>query len=293
MRIKLGAPKAKSGITLNLSQHRGSPVPMASVDNEGPSKQKPGALSLLDDKPHSATNGTSTTAAKAKSPEKQIDVHYPSAAVKHERTTTSSPAPTLASTAQVKSANINPSTSDPDAPPSHPRMTSASPLPSSQTPAAPSALQYATPLLLPPTAMRTYSVDAALLPVVTLSTLPGSNSKPYSLPVYPHAFLATQNAAFTLPSAHSIVQILPTISRELSAGRTYKLFVSLNGVSLLQQNTQLNTESGRRTHTYDGRLVPGVNRIDVEIAATKSDKPESVNKGLDVERLTAFVNLLR
>lgn len=291
MRIKLGAPKTKSGITLNLSQHRSSPAPIASVDSEPSSKQRSEVPSSKDDKPQ--PNGAPATSAKAKSPVEQVDGHLPSAAVKHERTVTSSPAPNAASTAQLKSVNIHHGASDSDVPRPHSRMASASPMPPSHVPTAPSALQYATPLLLPPTAMRPYPVDAALLPLVTLSTLPGPNSKPYNLPVFPHAFLATQNAAFTLPSAHSIVQILPTISRELSAGRTYKLFVSLNGVSLLQQNTQLNTDSGQRTHTYDGRLIPGVNRIDVEIAATKSEKPELVTKGLDVEKLTVFANLLR
>jgi hypothetical protein len=169
-------------------------------------------------------------------------------------------------------------------------------MPLSQTATAPVPMQYAMPLLLPPTSMRAYPIEAALLPVVTLSTLPGPNNpsaKPYTLPVYPHAFLSTQNAAFTLPSTHSTVQILPTISRELSAGRTYKIFVSLNGSTLIQQNTQLNTDSGRRTHTYDCRLSPGVNRIDVEIAATKIETSGVANKGLDIEKVTMFANLLR
>lgn len=73
-------------------------------------------------------------------------------------------------------------------------------------------------------------------------------------------------------------------------GRPYKLFVIVNGARLNQRDTQFHAESGRRTHVYEGSLAPGVNRIEIEVAAAK---PNADEKGLDVEKVTVFANLMR
>ena len=78
-------------------------------------------------------------------------------------------------------------------------------------------------------------------------------------------------------------------------GRPYKIFVSVNGTRLTQRDTQLNAESSKRTHVYEGSLAQGVNRVEVEVAAAKDRKAEEEGeaKGLDVEKVTVFANLMR
>jgi hypothetical protein len=72
--------------------------------------------------------------------------------------------------------------------------------------------------------------------------------------------------------------------------RPYKLFVTVNGTRLTQRDTILHSDSGRRTHVYEGSLMQGVNRVEVEVAAAKG----SVNgEGLDIEKLGVFVNLMK
>jgi hypothetical protein len=147
-------------------------------------------------------------------------------------------------------------------------------------------------MLLPPTPLRTYSISEALLPLVTLSATSNAPNPPAptALQIRPHPSLSVQNATVTLGAGFTAISVSPTISRELAMGRAYKIFVSLNNASLIQQGTHLSPESGQRTHTYEGRLVPGVNRVDVEIAAAKLD---GASKGLDVEKATIFLNVMR
>lgn len=72
-------------------------------------------------------------------------------------------------------------------------------------------------------------------------------------------------------------------------GRPYKVFVTVNGTRLTQRDTVFDAVgTGRRTHVYEGSLAPGVNRVEVEVAAAKED-----GKGLDVEKTTIFANLMR
>lgn len=72
-------------------------------------------------------------------------------------------------------------------------------------------------------------------------------------------------------------------------GRPYKIFVSVNGTRLTQRDTQFNSDNGTRTHVYEGSLAQGVNRIEVEVAAAKQND----EKGLDVEKVTVFSNLMK
>ena len=78
-------------------------------------------------------------------------------------------------------------------------------------------------------------------------------------------------------------------------GRPYKIFVSVNGTRLTQRDTQLHPETNKRTHVYEGSLAQGVNRVEVEVAAAKQKEGEKDGevKGLDVEKVTVFANLMR
>lgn len=91
----------------------------------------------------------------------------------------------------------------------------------------------------------------------------------------------------TLPSSHYFLQISPTISKGLSFGRPYKMFVTVNNIRLTQRDTL--QDGFLRTHVYETSLAQGVNRIEIEVVASKDQAKE----GLDVEKVTVFANLLR
>lgn len=76
------------------------------------------------------------------------------------------------------------------------------------------------------------------------------------------------------------------------------MFVTVNGSRLTQRDTQFHADSGKRTHVYEPSLMQGVNRIEVEVAAAEEKAEEKegsggAKKGLDVEKVTIFANLMR
>jgi hypothetical protein len=204
------------------------------------------------------------------------------AAVKNER----GPTPALASAIPMGNSHTNGMM-----PPPSMRPRSGSPFP----PPAISSYTYTAPAARPPLAIRSYPPDQALLPTVSISTHPQLPiPKRFSIAIPPHATLSQQSTTITLPNSHYFLQINPTISKQLSMGRPYKLFVTLNGVRLNQRDTQFHADTGKRTHVYEGSLMPGVNRIEVEVAASKSEDGSGKGKeGLDVEKVTVFANLMR
>lgn len=156
-----------------------------------------------------------------------------------------------------------------------------------------SSYHFPASTLNPPTKLRPYPSSQALLPVVTIVTHPQLKvSRPLNIAIPPHPTLSHQSKTVTLPSTHYYLQIAPTISRELSAGRPYKIFVTVNGTRLTQRDTQFQAETGKRTHVYEGSLASGVNRIEVEVAAAMVDETADT-KGLDVEKVTLFANLMK
>lgn len=295
-RITLAAPK-KSGITLNLGQHRSSPTPGVSVDNEALARQRQMVQAGVNGqqtqaKPTPPVNGATRPPSQGMQdarPSSSAQALPPaSAPVKNERVSTMSPAATMAPAVQaIPNGHTNGMM-----PPPLQRHMSGSPYPAQPTMAPPvTSFHFTAPSALPPTPIREYPISQSLLPVVTLSTHPQLRlQKPYSLAVPPHASLSQQSRTITLPSTHYYVQIAPTISRELSMGRAYKMFVTVNGTRLTQRDTQFHADSGKRTHMYEGSLASGVNRIEVEVAAAKVDGD---GKGLDVEKVTIFANLTR
>lgn len=210
----------------------------------------------------------------------------PAAGIKNEKLAALSPAPSTYAPA------VQPYTNG-MMPPPLARPPSGSPYPGPpQSGYQANSYHYTAPAALPPTAIRPYPVSEALLPAVTISTHPWLKlPKPYSIAIPPHPSLSQQSTTITLPSSHYYLQISPTISRDLSMGRAYKMFVTVNGSRLTQRDTQFHADSGKRTHVYEGSLAAGVNRIEVEVAAAKVGDADG--KGLDVEKLTVFANLTR
>lgn len=292
-RIKLGGPKppSKSGITLNLTQHRNSPTPGVSVDNEALARQRlmvqAGVNGHQTQHRHQpGMNGISPQIGDAARPASSARAGSPPvAAVKNEKLAAFSPAPpTFSPTVQAFTNGMMP--------PPLARPPSGSPYPPPPSGYQVNSYHYTAPAALPPTAIRPYPVSQALLPVVTLSTHPWLKlPKPYSMAIPPHPSLSQQSTTITLPSTHYYLQVAPTISRDLSMGRAYKMFVTVNGSRLTQRDTQFHADTGKRTHVYEGSLAAGVNRIEVEVAAAKIEDADG--KGLDVEKLTVFANLTR
>lgn len=299
-RLKLGGPKpqAKSGITLNLGQHRNSPTPGVSVDNEALARQRSMVQAGVNGNPSPAQSNPSLANGGAARPLSAAASHDPTramssahaaspplAAVKNEKYAALSPAPGLAPSMSTMANGMMP--------PPLARPPSGSPHPSTNGFSLNTSYHFTAPGLLPPTPVRSYPVSHALLPTVTISTHPQLRiPKPFSLAIPPHDALSHQSTTITLPSTHYYLQIAPTISKELSAGRPYKMFVSVNGTRLTQRDTQYQGDSGKRTHLYEGSLAPGVNRIEIEVAAAKADGTVDT-KGLDIEKVTVFAHLAK
>ncbi|KAI7322905.1 Bromodomain-containing protein, partial [Hortaea werneckii] len=325
-RIKLGGPKPK--VTLNLSQNRDSPAPAStpgtapapapasasaptptpapakapakapasavSVDNEALQRQKQMVASAGTNGQRPTTNGSARSSSQVPTiePRPQSSTQSgttPETAIKSEKVPSQSPA--LASAAPA----VQPPQTNGTMPPPSMRPPSGSPYPNPSSLAT--SYNYTAPSLLPPTALRPYPVEAALLPTVTVSTHPQLNlPKRFTMSVGPHPTLSQQSTTITLPPTHYYLQIAPTISKQLSMGRPYKMFVTLNSTRLNQRDTQFHSDTGKRTHVYEGSLAQGVNRIEVEVAASKQEgerEDERRKEGLDVEKVTWFVNLLR
>lgn len=65
------------------------------------------------------------------------------------------------------------------------------------------------------------------------------------------------------------------------------MFVFVNGTRLTQLDTL--RDGSLKMHMYEGSLAQGVNRIEIEVAASRDNGKE----GLDVEKVTVFANLMR
>lgn len=262
---------------LNLAQHRGSPAPGFSVDNEALARQKQMVQAGVNGQQtgHAPTVNGTTPAVDGPRPPSSAHSGSPArSTVKLEKSSTQSPAP----------PNLNPSAQ----PLTNGMMPPPVLRPSSATPYTQPAFNI--PVFLPPTPIRNYPVESALLPRLTIQTHPHLKvPHPFSMTITPHATLSHQSSTISLPSTHYFLQISPTISKQLSSSRPYKLFVTVNGTRLTQRDTWFDSETSRRTHVYEGSLAQGVNRVEVEVVAAK----EGGGEGLDVEKVTALVSMMR
>lgn len=300
-KIKLGGPKPK--VTLNLSNNRPSPSP--AVDNDALKRQRQPSTTGASGQPKDqspAVNGSRRATsqipgaaqdAEDARPKSAVAAPSPAEPVKVEKAVSQSPAVNhavpAASAGLVAPTAVAPTTTavtNGSMPPPNARPTSGSPFPTSQPPV--SSYLFTAPALLPPMPTRTYPLAEALLANVTLATHPHLKlPKPFQLAIPPHPTLAQQSRTVTLPSSHYFLQISPTISKALSFGRPYKMFVTVNNIRLTQRETQ--QDGFLRTHVYEASLAQGVNRIEIEVAASKDTGKE----GLDVEKLTVFANLMK
>lgn len=114
--------------------------------------------------------------------------------------------------------------------------------------------------------------------------------------------LISQSLTVSLPYAHTSLQITPHIPVALTQ-RPYRIFVTVNGQRMTEVVRQgVAVSNDRSRPIYEGRLERGtVNRIEVEVLAAKELGRSSTGagglreakEGVDMERCTVFVHLLR
>ncbi|MCJ1290029.1 hypothetical protein MMC34_001564 [Xylographa carneopallida] len=136
----------------------------------------------------------------------------------------------------------------------------------------------------------------ALISNLTVATHPGLKlDKHFHLDIPPSPILSQQSVTITLPATHYCLHFTPTITPHL-AQRQSKIFVTVNN------NTRLNptppsksAEMDPRRPLYDVRVMPGVNRIDVEMIAGPPRGAPKVGMGqeIELEKITVFINLVR
>ena len=120
----------------------------------------------------------------------------------------------------------------------------------------------------------------------------------------------SQSVTISLPPAHSYLHVVPYLPVAFD-GRPWRSFYTLNGKQYYESqrlpvtagiNGSSSTptfEGGKKKGEplYEAKLVPGVNRIEVEVIAEKKEKGKIESKDLkevvDIEKCTVFVNLMR
>jgi RSC4 Ig-like domain len=135
----------------------------------------------------------------------------------------------------------------------------------------------------------------AMITNLSLATHPGLNiSRHFRMVLPPSPTMAQQSITINLPSTHYYLQIKPTIAPSLLE-RQYKLFVT-SGMQRLHAMPTIPGHSVDQQHPlFEARLLPGVNRIEVElIAALPKGSTKMVgSQEVELEKITVFANLMR
>ncbi|CAL3972432.1 hypothetical protein PZA11_004449 [Diplocarpon coronariae] len=139
------------------------------------------------------------------------------------------------------------------------------------------------------------SVSDAMITNLSLATHPGLNiSRHFRMDLPPSPAMAQQSITLNLPSTHYYLQIKPTIAKSLLE-RQHKLFVT-SGTQRLHAMPLIPGHAVDPSHPlFEARLLPGVNRIEIELIAALPKGPAKPATGQDaeLEKITVFANLLR
>ncbi|KAG9247018.1 Bromodomain-containing protein-like protein [Calycina marina] len=135
----------------------------------------------------------------------------------------------------------------------------------------------------------------AMISNLNLSTHPGLNIQNHlNLDLPPSDTMAQQSLTVNLPSTQYFVQIKPTIAPNLLE-RQHKLFVTLNHQRLPAMPLMPGHTLDPRYPLFEGRLSPGVNRLEIELIASLpkgAPKPENGAES-ELEKITVFANLMK
>lgn len=140
------------------------------------------------------------------------------------------------------------------------------------------------------------SLDAsdALITNLSIATHPGLKlEKHFHLDIPPSPTTSQQSVTITLPKTHYFLRITPTIATSLTH-RPHRIFVTVGTVRLNPMPQRLE-ETDQRRPLYEARVVPGVNRIEVEVVAGPPRGAPKVGSGqeIEIEKTTVFANVLK
>lgn len=152
-------------------------------------------------------------------------------------------------------------------------------------------------MLLPMSILRLTGIDAsnAMITNLQISTHPGLHlTRHFNLNVPASSTVAQQSVTINLPSTHYYLQLKPSIAPTLME-RQYKLFVTSGSQRLIAMPQIPGQPIDHVRPLFEARLLPGVNRIEVELIAAL---PKGVAKppdgqDMELEKITVFANLLR
>lgn len=133
-----------------------------------------------------------------------------------------------------------------------------------------------------------------MLKNVNFATHSGLNiPRHFRMDIHPSESLTQLSITVTLPSTHYYMQIIPTIAPSVLS-RQHKLFVTAASTRLhpLPKNAQSGVDASEPL--FDVRLLPGVNRIEIELIAALPKGTKPINgQDVELEKITIFANLLR
>lgn len=135
-------------------------------------------------------------------------------------------------------------------------------------------------------------ISDVLLSNLSIATHPGLKiDNHFHLDIPPSSTLTQQSITINLPSTHYYLRIIPTLSPN-AVERPSRLFVTA-GHQRLNPIPQRPEESDFRRPVYEARIIPGVNRIEVEIVAGAPRGTPKTGSGndIEVEKITVFANV--
>ncbi|KFY03259.1 hypothetical protein V490_00238 [Pseudogymnoascus sp. VKM F-3557] len=128
-----------------------------------------------------------------------------------------------------------------------------------------------------------------------LSTHPGLHlTRHFHMDLPPSPTMTQQSITINLPHTHYYLQIKPTIADSLME-RQHKLFVTSGTQRLVAMPQVPGQPIDHRNPLFEARLLPGVNRIEVELIAAlpKAASKAANGQEVELEKVTIFANLLR
>lgn len=129
---------------------------------------------------------------------------------------------------------------------------------------------------------------------LSIATHPGLHiPKHFRMDLPPSNTMAQQSITINLPSSHYYLQIRPSLAVSL-LDRQYKLFATANATRLHALPVPGQSIDARNP-LFEARLLPGVNRIEIElIAALPKGAPKQANGSeVEMEKITVFANLMK
>ncbi|TVY19201.1 Chromatin structure-remodeling complex subunit rsc1 [Lachnellula arida] len=318
-KIRLKMPEPAPKITLKLGGRPSpadSPAPQTNGSNgaalNGASRKNPFVASVSGTTP--LPNLDPLERAKSTSDSAASPTPSNSAAVKNEEVAHKSPAIQTANYNNYRPPSQPASTPGPPGNGMLPPSTPGLPTPGLPTPGLPTpnlfnsggyaqSFQHPTTYQAPNPAVDNkwrpegQTAADAMITNLLISTHPGLNiARHFRMEVTPSDVLAQQSITINLPPTHYYLQIKPTIADFLvQPDRQHRIFVTAGTQRLFALPIIPNHPIDQRHPLFDARLLPGVNRIEIEIIANLPRNSPKPANGMDMvkEKITIFANLLK